>query len=74
MNPARKEIRRVLKQSNKNEFEKLIESANLTPLQERIIRLHIMKDWTICKIAMSVSCCESNVRKILAVAYDKLAK
>ena len=74
MKPARKAVRRILKQSTKAEFEEFIDGANLTPMQDKIIRLHIVKDWTICKIALSLSWSESNVRKILTATYDKLSK
>jgi len=57
MKQARKAARQRLKDANKAEFEKLLENANLTPTQEKIARLHFVKDWTICKIALSLSCC-----------------
>ena len=74
MKPERKAIRQILKQASKKEFENFIDGANLTPMQEKIIRLHIVKDWTICKIALTLACCESTVRKNLTAAYDKMTK
>lgn len=71
---TRKEVRQKAKTATKDEFEEMIYKANLTPMQEEIIRLHIVKDWTICKIALSVHCSESNIRKILAATYDKMSK
>ena len=63
MKQTRKTARQRLKQATKAEFEKIIDNAKLTPIQEKIVRLHFVKDWTICKIAMSLSCCESTIRK-----------
>ena len=74
MKNSRKLARQKIKQAIKSEFEEIIDSANLTPIQEQITRLHFVKDWTICKIAMSLSCCESTIRKNLTIAYDKIAK
>ena len=74
MEATRKKARQRLKNATKSEFDFLIENANLTPLQEKILRLHFIKDYSVCKVALSLSCCDSNVRKNLAVIYDKVAK
>lgn len=74
MDAARKTAREKLKQATKSEFEQLISDANLTPTQEKIVRLHFVKDWTICKIALTLACCESTIRKNLTAAYDKMTK
>lgn len=63
-----------LKQAIKSEFENLLENANLTPIQEKIIRLHIVKGYSICKIALALNCCDSTVRKNLSEIYSKVAK
>lgn len=73
MKPNRKLARQRLKDSSRNEYENLIFAAKLTPRQEEIINLHILRDCSICKIALSLSCCESLIRKELAIAYDKIA-
>ena len=74
MEATRKKARQRLKNATKSEFDFLIEKANLTPLQEKILRLHFIKDYSVCKVALSLSCCDSNVRKNLAAIYDKIAK
>ena len=74
MEATRKKARQRLKNATKSEFDFLIENANLTPLQEKILRLHFIKDYSVCKVALSLSCCDSNVRKNLAATYDKVAK
>ena len=74
MEATRKKARQRLKNATKSEFDFLIENANLTPNQEKILRLHFIKDYSVCKVALSLSCCDSNVRKNLAAIYDKVAK
>ena len=66
--------RQRLKLANKFEFETLIGNANLTPIQEEIIRLHIAKGYSVCKIALAVSCSDSSIRKNLSTIYEKVAK
>lgn len=74
MKATRFTARRLLKQATKREFDNLIENANLTPFQEKIIRLHIVKGYSVCKIALMLSCCDSTVRKNFSLIYDKVAK
>ena len=64
--------RQRLKLATKAEFETLLDNANLTPIQLKIIRLHICKGYSVCKIAMALSCCDSSVKKHLAKIYDKI--
>ena len=72
MKDTRYLARQRLKHSTKSEFETLLENANLTPIQEKIIRLHISKGYSVCKIAMALSCCDSSIKKHLAKVYDKI--
>lgn len=65
--------RKRLKDSSRAEYENLIYAAKLTPRQEEIVNLHILRDFSICKIALSLSCSDSLVRKILSVVYEKIA-
>ena len=73
MKPSRKAARQRLKQATRADYERLIYSAKLTPRQEKIINLHILRDYSVCKIALSLSCCQSLVRKELTNAYEKIA-
>lgn len=73
MTPKRKLARQRLKDSTRTEYENLIYEAKLTPNQEEIINLHILRDYSICKIALSLSCSESAVRKALSAVYEKVA-
>ena len=74
MKATRYLARQRLKYATKSEFETLLDNANLTPLQEKIIRLHIAKGYSVCKIALALSCCDSSVRKNLSAIYEKVAK
>lgn len=74
MKTTRKLARQRLKDASKAEFEKIVDDAKLTPIQEKIVRLHFVKDWSICKIALSLSCCDSVVKKHLTITYDRINK
>lgn len=73
LKPSRKAARARLKAATRAEYERLIYAAKLTPRQEEIINLHILRDCSVCKIALRLSCCQSLVRKELAGAYEKIA-
>lgn len=74
MKKERKSARLRLKSATRNEYDRLINSANLTPTQSKILYLHFAQEFSICKIALKLNCCESCVRKKLAECYDKIAK
>ncbi len=71
---SRKSARQFLKSATRAELDSLIHDANLTPTQAKILRLHFSQEFSICKIALKLNCCESYVRKRLAEIYDKVAK
>ena len=73
MKPSRKAARARLKAATRAEYERLIYEAKLTPRQEEIINLHILRDYSICKIALTLPCCQSLVRKELTRSYEKIA-
>ena len=73
MKEFRYKARKRLKDSTRQEYEILIHSAKLTPRQEEIINLHILRDYPICKIALILSCSESLIRKSLSIVYEKVA-
>ena len=54
MKETRFMARQRLKQATKAEFENLVIDANLTPIQEQIIKLHIVKGYSICKLSRKV--------------------
>lgn len=74
MQANRKVARQRLKQATRTEFENLILQSNLTPIQEKIIRLHIAKDFSVCKLALKFNFGESTIKKILMKVYEKISK
>ena len=70
---SRLKARKRLKEATRTEYEHLIYAAKLTPRQEKIVNFYIVHDFSVCKIALKLSCCEATVRKELARAYDKVA-
>lgn len=74
MKEERKAARQKLKDATRAEYDALIEAANLTPFQRKILEMHICHESSISKIAMELFCCEATVRNRLAQIYDKIAK
>lgn len=74
MNQQSRDARKRLREATRDEFEGLIYEALLTPLQEKIIRLHIADDVPVCYVAERLSCSEARVRKKLTEIYQKVAK
>lgn len=74
MNQFSKSARKYLKESTRDEFEKAIYNSKLTPFQENVIRLHILKDKTIVAISLELSCSERSINKALQRAYLKICK
>ena len=70
----RKDARKRLKTATLAEYNDLVHKANLTPVQTKILDLHIKLGNSISNIAVELFCCEVTVRKQLAEAYDKIAK
>ena len=74
MNSASKEARLRLKMSTRAEFERLIFEAMLTPMDEHIIRLHIVDGLSVAYISMRMAISEACVRKHLNAIDEKVAK
>lgn len=74
MNQKSKEARNRLKMSTRKEFEMLIYESMLTPMQEKILRLHIAEGVSISIIAMRLALSDAAVRNQLAMIYEKVAK
>lgn len=74
MNQKSKEARTRLKMSTRTEFEKIVYESMLTPLQDRILRLHIAEGIPISIIAMRLALSDAAVRNQLAMIYEKVAK
>lgn len=71
---ARKAARQRLKDATLAEYNELILAANLTPIQSKILDMHIRGESSISKIAVELFCSDSTARKHLARAYDKVSK
>ncbi len=74
MNQSSKNARTRLKKSTRKEFESLFYEAMLTPIQERVLRLHIAEGVGVPIIAMRLSVSDTTVRNYLSEAYEKVAK
>lgn len=74
MNKYSKSARKFLKECTREEFEEAIYNAKLTPLQEEIIREHILLDKTVCAIALAKNISESCIKKNLQCTYMKLTR
>ena len=74
MNQSSKNARTRLKKSTRKEFEKLVYESMLTPIQERVLRLHIAEGVGVPIIAMRLSVSDTTVRNYLSEAYEKVAK
>ncbi len=65
-----KMARDFLKNSTRKEFEKAIYDSKLTPIQEKVIRCHILDDRSVCSITLELNCSEACVRRALSAAYQ----
>jgi len=74
MNQRSRDARQRLKDATREEFERIMYEALLTPSQDKIVRLHIVQDVSVCGIAERLCCSETTVRKRLSSAYEKVAK
>ena len=73
MKETRLAARTRLKTATRAQYEALIQAANLTLAQRKILEMYICNGSSISKVAMELFCCEATVRKHLARAYDKVA-
>lgn len=73
MLPHRKNVKQLLKNSSRVDYDKIIRDANLTVTQKRILSMFIVDGLPVYEIAFQLSFCESLIRKRIAEAYDKIA-
>ena len=71
---SRRLARQRLKLCTRAEYDTFTHNANLTPVQQHILDLYIIKRCTITNIAFRLALSDSLVRLRLAEAYDKLYK
>lgn len=65
-----KMARDFLKNSTRKEFEQVIYDAKLTPIQDKVIREHILEDKSICAIALGLNCSDTCIRRALSASYQ----
>lgn len=64
-----KAARLALRTATRSEYEAIIHEAKLTPLQDELLRRHILQDESICKAAIETHCSERKVRRLIHKAY-----
>ena len=74
MDEKRKRARMKLKSATRKEFENMIFEAMLTDMQEKILRLYITHQKSICAISQELSFSETYIRRQLSQAYDRIAR
>ena len=72
MDAKRKAARDWLKAAKKADFEKAVQEANLTPFDEDVLRLFIVKGCSRNFIADTKHCSEATIRRALSRAYNKI--
>jgi hypothetical protein len=61
--------RLALRTATRTEYEAIIHEAKVTPLQEELLRRHILDDETIAKIAIEKHSSEQRIKRQLHKAY-----
>ena len=74
MNIYSKAARRYLKECTRDEFERAIYNAKLTPFQEEVIRMHILYDKSIVAISLELHCSEPTIKRALQRVYFKFCR
>lgn len=69
-----KQARNYLRDCLRSEFEKAVYEAKLTPLQDKVIREHILNDKSVVAISMELNCCDTGIRRALSTGYIRVAK
>lgn len=74
MNKYSKAARKYLKECTREEFDKSMYHAKLTPFQENVARMHIVDDKTIVAISLELNCSESTVKRALQIVYLRFCR
>lgn len=74
MDNATKAARKRLKEATRKEYEIMVMEAKLTPLQEEILRRHILCGHSICKISMDIHRSDRSIKENLKRAYMGIGK
>jgi DNA-binding CsgD family transcriptional regulator len=71
MNAERKEIRNFIKQSLRENFEKILYDAKMSDEESEIIRMVVAKKASTVKTAMTLNVSESTVYRVMRDFYDR---
>lgn len=71
MDAERKYYREVIKQSLRDNFEKILFAAKMTDEEEAIVRLVIIKKYTTVKTALALHISESTVYRTMREFYER---
>lgn len=71
MDAERKYYRELVKNSLRDNFEKVVYDAKLTDEEEQIVRLTIEKKYSTVKTAMTLHISESTVYRTMREFYDR---
>ncbi|SHI61412.1 hypothetical protein SAMN02745671_01152 [Anaerovibrio lipolyticus DSM 3074] len=69
-----KQARNYLRDCLRSEFEKAVYEAKLTPIQEKVIREHILNDKSVVAIGMELNCSDTGIRRSLSTGYIRIAR
>jgi DNA invertase Pin-like site-specific DNA recombinase len=71
MDTERKEIRNFIKQSLRDNFEKILYDAKMSDEETDIVRMVILKKASTVKTAMTLNVSESTVYRVMRDFYDR---
>lgn len=73
MDAVRKQTRQWLIDANRRDFEDIIYKAKITPRQQTIIEMRILKNIEIFKIAQTLNLSERAIQADIKKAYDLIS-
>lgn len=74
MDKCRKKAREWLKGATLTSYLEITKEAKLTPRQEQVLSLIVLKDESVVKISMDLCVDESVIKHLAKQAYDKVSK
>jgi DNA-directed RNA polymerase specialized sigma24 family protein len=72
MNPEQKKVRKYLKEAALDEYKEAVGKAALTPLQEEVLNLHILRGLSLVQISLKLHLSIRAITDRLARAYKKI--
>lgn len=71
MDTERKEIRHFIKQSLRDNFERILYDAKMTDEESEVVRMVVVQKASVVKTAMALNISESTVYRIMRDFYDR---